>query len=101
MARLRFYADRYLDVSAEVKDVFQHAFNQGQFELSGIVHVAEAKDRSVMVLVDGVGFDVERTWEPLRKIRDAAPQFVESELKKLRLTRAVKERIQSEYGTSL
>ena len=31
VARLRFYADSQLNVTADMKDVFQHAFNQGQF----------------------------------------------------------------------
>ena len=41
-------------VTADVKDVFQHAFNQGQFQMAGIVRVAEAEDRSLIVLVDWV-----------------------------------------------
>ena len=62
-ARLRFYADSQLNVTADVKNVFQHAFNQGQFQMAGIVRVAEADDRSLIVLVDWVGFEVdERTW---------------------------------------
>ena len=31
VARLRFYADSQLNVTADVKNVFQHAFNQGKF----------------------------------------------------------------------
>ena len=68
VARLRFYADSQLNVTADVKNVFQHAFNQGQFQIAGVVRVAKADDRSLIVLVDWVGFEVdERTWEPLRR----------------------------------
>ena len=45
VARLRFHADSQLNVTAEIKDVFQHAFNQGKFQMAGIVRVAEADDR--------------------------------------------------------
>ena len=37
VARLRFYADSQLNVTADIKDVFRHAFNEGQFEMAGIV----------------------------------------------------------------
>ena len=41
-----------------------------------IVRVAEADDRSLIVLVDWVGFEVdERTWEPFKEIFEAAPEF--------------------------
>ena len=67
VAPLRFCADSQLNVTADVKDVFQLASNQGQFQMAGIVRVAEAEDRSLIVLVDRVGFEVEeRTWEPFQ-----------------------------------
>ena len=68
VARLRFYADSQLNVTADVKDVFQHAYNQGQFQMAGIVRVAEAEDRSLIVLVDWVGFEVENVHGSLSKI---------------------------------
>ena len=47
-----------------------------------------------------LGFDAEeRTWESLRKIHSSAPDFALKELRKLRLTRALK--LASEYGISL
>ena len=54
VTRLRFYADSQLNVTADVKDVFRHAFNQGQFQMAGIVRVAEAEDRSLIVLSTGL-----------------------------------------------
>jgi len=102
VARLRFYADSQLNVTADVKNVFQHAFNQGQFQMAGVVRVAEADDRSLIVLVDWVGFEVdERTWEPFKEIFEAAPEFLAKELRKLRVTRAIAARIKSEIGIQL
>ena len=80
-----FYADSQLNVTADVKNVLQHAFNQGQFQMAAVVRVAEADDRSRIVLVDWVGFEVdERTWEPFKEIFEAAPEFLAKELRKLR-----------------
>ncbi|CAM9629160.1 unnamed protein product, partial [Sphacelaria rigidula] len=84
VARLRFHADSQLNVTADMKDVFQHAFNQGQFQMAGIVRVAEAEDRSLIVLVHWAGFAVEeRTWEPFKNIFEAAPEFLKKELRKV------------------
>ncbi|CAN0007372.1 unnamed protein product, partial [Sphacelaria rigidula] len=69
VARLRFHADSQLYVTADVEDEFQFVFNQEQFQITGIVRVAEADDRSLIVLVDWVGSEVEkRTWEPFKGI---------------------------------
>ena len=68
VARVRFYADSQLNVTANVKNVIQHAFNQGQFQMAGVARVAEADDRSMIVLVDWAGVEVdERTWEPFKE----------------------------------
>ena len=49
-----------------------------------------------------LGLDAEeRTWESLRKIHSSAPDFVLKELRKLRLTRALKGKLASEYGISV
>ena len=102
VARLRFYADSQLNVTADVKDVFQHAFNQGQFEMAGIARIAEADDHTLIVLVEWVGFDIEeRTWEPLKDIHAAAPQFLVSQLRKLRVTRAIALRLERDFGIKL
>ena len=54
------------------------------------------------MLVDWVGFEVEeRTWEPINSIFEAAPEFPEKEVRKLRVTRAIKARITSEFGIRL
>ena len=65
--------------------------------MAGIVRVAEADDRSLIVLVDWVGFEVdERTWEPFEEIFEAAPEFLAKELRKLCVTRAIAARIMSD-----
>ena len=102
VARLRFYADSQRNVTADVKNVFQHVFNQGQVQMTGVVRVAQADDRSLIVLIDRVGFEVdERTWEPFNEIFEAAPEFLAKELRKLRVTRAIAARIKREFGIRL
>ena len=44
VARLRYYADKELEVTADVKEVFQYAFAQGEFEMEAIVDLSEAQD---------------------------------------------------------
>ena len=67
--------------------------------MNGLVHVAEDDEEAVIVLVDWDGFDVEeRTWESLRKIHASAPEFVLRELRKLRVTRALKVKLASCVG---
>ena len=62
----------------------------------------QADDRSLIVLVDWVGFVVdEQTWEPFKEIFEAAPEFLAKELRKLRVTRAIAARIKSEIGIQL
>ena len=71
--------------------------------MTGIVRVAEADDRLLIVLVGAIGFEVEeRTWEPYFKdIFEAAPEFLTKEVPKLRVTRAVSARITWEFGIQL
>ena len=96
VARLRFYADADLNITAEIKDVYEHSYAQGQCRINALMHVAEGDKGDVIVLVDWEGFDAEeRTWESLRKIHSSAPDFVSKERRKLRLTRAFKGKLAS------
>ena len=62
----------------------------------------EADDRSLIVLVDWVCFEVdERTWEPFKEVSEAAPKFFAKELRRLRVTRAIAARIKSEFVSQL
>ena len=63
--------------------------------MAGVVRVAEADDRSLIVLVD------KRTWDPFKEMFEAAPEFLAKELRKLRVTRAIAARIKREFGIQL
>ena len=58
VARMPFYADAALVITAEPKDIFQHAFRQGEFEMAAIVDTANAENGSGFeVEVESVGFE--------------------------------------------
>ena len=40
VARMRFYANADLEITAELKEVFQHVFKQGELEMAAIVNLA-------------------------------------------------------------
>ena len=103
VVHLRFYADKYLKMTAALKEVFQNAFTQDEFEMAGTVEILEAEEgQGSDVKVDWVGFDEgESLWEPLAIIWDGAPQFVASKLRKLRLDRGVRSRLRKLYGITL
>ena len=62
----------------------------------------EADERSLIVLVDWVGFDVdERTCESFKEIFEAAPEVLAKELLLLRVTHNIAVRIKSEFGIRL
>ena len=60
VARLRFYAEADLNITAEIKDVFQHSYAQGQRRMNALMHVAEDDQGVVIVLIDWEGFDAEK-----------------------------------------
>ena len=102
VARLRFHTDGDLNITAEVKDVFKHSYAQGECRMNALMHVAEDDQGDVIVLDDWEGFDAEeRTWETIRKIHSSAPDFVLKEVRKFRLTRALKGNLASEYRISV
>ena len=59
VARLRFYADADLNITAEIRDVFQHSYAQGECQMNALMHVAEDYQGDVIVFVDWEGFDAE------------------------------------------
>ena len=71
--------------------------------MAAIVDLAEAEDDvGYVVEVEWVGFSKEENiWEDLAKIRDAAPQFVKTELCKMGLQRDVRATLKQEYGIVL
>ena len=46
---LRLYADKDLEMTVALKEVFQRAFTQGEFEIAGIVDIWEVEDRQVLM----------------------------------------------------
>ena len=102
VARMPFYADAALVITAEPKDIFQHAFRQGEFEMAAIVDTANAENGSGFEMgAEWVKFDKENTWEDLAKMWDAAPDFVKSELRKLGLKGGVRSQLKQQYGITL
>ena len=103
VVRLRFYADKNMEMTAAVKKVLQHAFSQGESEMAGIVDILEAEDgQGFYVKMGWVGFvGGESSWEPLATTWNGAQQFVQSELRKLRLDRGARSRLQTFNGITL
>ena len=52
VARLRFHADVDLNITAEIKGVFQHSYAQGECRMNALIHVAEDDQGDVIVLVN-------------------------------------------------
>ena len=100
VVRLRFYVDKDLEMTAASKEVLQNAYTQGEFEMAGIVDISEAEEgQRFEVKVGLVGFDEGKSsWQPLAIIWDGAPQFVKSELRKLRIDRGVLSRLRKLYS---
>ena len=44
VVRLRFYADKDLETTVGSREVFKHAFTQGEFEMAGMVGILEAEE---------------------------------------------------------
>lgn len=70
VARLRYYADKKLEDTAALKEVFQYAFPQGEFEMEATAGTSEAQDRDGFdVQVEWVGCGKDKSsWEPLETI---------------------------------
>ena len=78
------------------------AYAINQLDKSALT-ISEAEDEQDFdVKADWDGFDEgESSWEPLAIIWDGAPQFVKSELRRSRLDRGVRSRLQKFYGITL
>ncbi|CAM9606670.1 unnamed protein product [Ascophyllum nodosum] len=44
VVRFRIYAEKALEMTAALKEVFRHTFTQDEFEMAGIVDISEAED---------------------------------------------------------
>lgn len=83
VARLRYDADEALQVTADFKEVFQHTFTRGNFEIAGIVDISKAeKGDGLDAMVEWVGVEEqENSWESLKGIWDDAPELGISEMR--------------------
>ena len=100
IARMRPYADASLNVTAELKEIFNNFESQGEFDMEMIDAVDLAADsEEYVVKVKWVGLDKEETtWEPLSTIHTDAPKYVVAQLRKLRLTKEVRDGLKKKYG---
>ena len=100
IARMRPYADASLNVAAELKEVLNNLKSQGEFDMEKIEAVNLAADsEEYVVKVKWVGLDEEKTtWEPGSTIYAYAPKYVVAQLRKLRLTKEVRDDLKKKYG---
>ena len=49
VARMRFYSDDALEISAELKDIFQYTDTQGEFEVVASVSFSENEQRKELI----------------------------------------------------
>ena len=102
VVRLRFYSDAQLDVTSDLKDVFQHSLNQGEFEMEALINIGPTNDDSgYLVRVRWAGFEAdEDTWETLKTLLEDAPQCVRQQLRKIKLGRDIRDKLEKDYGIS-
>ena len=76
IARMRPYADASLNVTVELKEVFNALKSQGEFDMERIEAVYLAADsEEYVVKVKWVGLDAEETtWEPVSTLYADAPK---------------------------
>ncbi|CAN0571508.1 unnamed protein product, partial [Laminaria digitata] len=65
VARMKFYKDYSLGLTAEVKETFQYLLNQGEFEMEEILELRRSAGGDYEGYVNWIGFsEAERSWEP-------------------------------------
>ena len=109
VARLCFYSDSALEITSNLKEVFQHTFTQGEFEMEALLNIGESlrigeshNGSGYLVRVSWSGFEEdEDTREPLKTLWEDAPQFVKQQLKKIKLGGEVHGKFHKTYGTTL
>ena len=102
VVHFRFYADKDLELTVALKEVFQHAFTQAEVEMAGIVDISEAK-RTGFSRRGGLGC-IRRGREFVGAACEnmgRRPAALKSELKRLRLDRGVRLRLQKFYSMTL
>ena len=94
------YAHASLNVTAELKEVFNNLKSQGEFGMERIEAVDLAADsEEYVVKVKWVGLNEEETpWKSVSNIYADAPKYVVVQLLKLRLTKGVPDDLNKKYG---
>ncbi|CAN0277268.1 unnamed protein product, partial [Scytosiphon promiscuus] len=65
VARMKFYHDSSLGLTADIKETFQYLLNQGEFETEGILKLRRSTSGYYEGYVHWKGFsEAERSWEP-------------------------------------
>ena len=77
VARIKFYKDSSLGITADIKESFQYLLNQGLFDMELILEIRRTPAGIYEVHVQWQGFsEEERSWEPLENIFKDAPAFI-------------------------
>ena len=93
-ARMQFYKDSSLRITEELKNTMHY---QGTFGVECIDGLKKVKD-GYEVHVKWEGFeDVEKTWEPLETILEDQPEFLCTELAKLKLSAKIRKELKILY----
>ena len=86
VARMKFYQDSSLRLTADVKETFQYPINQGEFKMEGILKLRRSTNGNYEAFVNWKGFsEAERSWEPISTLHSSSPSFVIKQLKGLKL----------------
>ena len=97
------YADTKLEITGELRKVFQHLENQGEYHirsLSAIKRAASGDEFVVKGALEGLE-EAESTWEPVSRVFHDAPAVLRKELKALRLKAEQKRALVQRYGLHL
>ena len=87
VARMKFYKDSSLGITAEIKETFQYLLNQGEFEMEAILEIRASTTGGYEGYVQWKGFsEAERSWEPIATLHTSSPSFVIKQLKGLKLS---------------
>ena len=75
VARMRLYADDKLEITGELRKVFQQLENQGEYHIrsiSAIKRAASGDEFVVKIVWEGLE-EAEITWEPVSRVFHDAP----------------------------
>ena len=103
VARMWFYADDKLEITGELRKVFQQLENQGEYHIRSISAIKRAASGNELVvkLAWERLEEAESTWEPVSRVFYKVPAVLRKELKGLRLKAEQKRALMQRYGLCL